>query len=128
VVAEVDAEIQVQEVQPAAGGEPFRLRLDAQATTGPGGIVQTLPIDAGLRGSILIVDARVRADLAGAAILRINDGVGSSAAANQTTEPETLRIRHRLDQRATRIQIALGAGSAEQATIVLVRSVLAIPH
>jgi 4-amino-4-deoxy-L-arabinose transferase-like glycosyltransferase len=128
VAAEGDARIQVQGVEPVAPGEPFRLRLDAQAATNRGGIVQTLPIEEGLRGAILIVDARVRADVAGAAILRVNDGVASSAAANQTTEPETLRIRHRLDQRATRIQVALGSGSAEQDTVVLVRSVLAIPH
>jgi hypothetical protein len=78
--------------------------------------------------ALSLVDARVQADAAGAAVLRVNDGVTTSGASSRTTEPETLRVRHRLDERATRIRIAVGAGHAEQDTAVLVRSVFAIPR
>ncbi|MBA2448273.1 MAG: hypothetical protein H0V51_09640 [Chloroflexi bacterium] len=113
----------------AQGAEPFRLRLDYRAgdAEDEAGIVQEVPIG-GLRGRTLVVDARVRADLEGAAVLWVDDGVTATQTANATAGAETLRVTHRIDPRATGLWVHLDASGAGQDAIVLARTILAIPR
>ncbi|MBA2451124.1 MAG: glycosyltransferase family 39 protein [Chloroflexi bacterium] len=109
-----------------SGGESFRIRLDSRAG-GRGGIVQGLPADR-LRGSRLVVDARVWSDRVGAALLWVDDGVKVVRVANRTTWPETLRADHLVDAGAIDLSIGLDASHAAQDAVVLVRVILAIPR
>jgi 4-amino-4-deoxy-L-arabinose transferase-like glycosyltransferase len=124
---------------PAPGEEPFRLQLQYRASErgggagGEGSVLQELPLDDALRGALLVVDARLRADRPDAVVLRVDDGLTTTAAANLGTDPETLRVRHLIGERATRLRVALVMGRPSdpgggRETQVLVRSVLAIPH
>lgn len=121
------ASLEVAQLEPPPSGEPFRLRLAYRGGDG-GGIVGTIPVDDRLRGATLVVDARVLTDRPDAALLRVADGVASSSAVNRAAGPETLRVRHRVDERATQIQVALVAAEPARDTQILVRSILAIPR
>ena len=121
-----DGRLQVTRLEPAEG-EPFRLRLEYRGGTGDAGIAQALPLD-GLRGRILAVDARVRADRPEAALLWVDDGVTQPGAANRTTRPESLRIEHRVDERARALWVGLDASAAGGDAVVEVRTILAIPR
>ncbi|MBA2446421.1 MAG: hypothetical protein H0V51_00155 [Chloroflexi bacterium] len=117
----------VRQVEPDQG-EPFALRLDFQTPGGgEGGIVQELPVD-GLRGSRLAVDVRLLADRPGAALLWVDDGTALTEVANVTTQPETLRLEHPVDPRASTLTIGLDASNAGQSAVVQVRSIRAIPR
>ena len=115
---------------PAPGGEPFRLQLQyrTSASGGEGAIVQELPADDALRGTSIVVDARLWADSPGAVVLRVDDGVTTTDATNRGAEPETLRVRHLLGEEATRLRVSLVLGGAARYAEVRVRSVLAIPR
>ncbi|MBA2449293.1 MAG: hypothetical protein H0V51_14830, partial [Chloroflexi bacterium] len=112
---------------PGPGQEPFRLRLDYRAGRrgGEAGIVQEVPLD-GLHGRVLMVDARVLADRAGAAMLSVDDGETVSDVVNQSSEAETLRVEHTVHPGATELRIRLQASEAGRDAAVLVRTILAI--
>ena len=122
--------LRVNRLAPPEGDrEPFRLRLEyVAAPGGTAGIVQSVPLGPELRGSTVVVDARVQASRAGAAALMVDDGRERSRATNRTASPETLRVYHAVDARASSLQIALYASNAGQDAQVSVRSILAIPR
>ena len=125
-----EARLAVTPVESGAEDEPSRLRLEYLAggdPEGAGGIVQEVAVG-GLRGMVLVADARVRAELEGAAVLWVDDGVAATEVANATTEAETLRVVHRIDPRATELSVHLDASGAGRDAVVLVRTILAIPR
>ncbi|MBA2450326.1 MAG: hypothetical protein H0V51_20110 [Chloroflexi bacterium] len=124
-----DGRLDVTAVEPVAGGEPFRLRLDYRAGDADdvGGIVQEVPVDT-LRGRVLVVDARVRADRVGAAVLVVDDGEDASEVASESTAGETLRIEHTVHPRALGLWVRLDASGAGEDAVVLARTILAIPR
>jgi hypothetical protein len=114
---------------PGNDREPFRLRMEYRAAPGgTAGIAQAVPLAPELRGSTLVVDARVQASRSGAAELVVDDGRDRSRVTNRTTNPETLRVYHEVDPRTTSLQIALYASNAGQDAQMAVRSILAIPR
>ena len=116
---------------PALGQEPFRLWIEYHASEDGGGegtVVQELPPDDALAGRLLVVDARLWADSAGAVVLRVDDGVTTTDTPNLGAGSETLRVQHQVSEQASRLRVALVAGTAGRDAEVLVRSVLAIPR
>ena len=91
-------------------------------------MIQELPADDALRGTLLVVDARLWADNPGSVVLRVDDGLTMTEAANLSAEPETLRVRHRLDEQATRLRVSLVVGSSGQDVQARARSIMAIPR
>lgn len=79
-----------------------------------------------MRGTSLVVDARLWADSPGSVVLRFDDGVTTTDATNRGAEPETLRVRHLLGEEATRLRVSLVLGGTARDAEVRVRSILAI--
>ena len=115
-------------VPPAGDQEPFRLSLEYRGPTGGAELSQSIPAEADLRELALVVDARVQASRTRAATLIVDDGTHISRMSNRTTDPETLRVTHRIDARATSLRVALAVSSTGQDTRIVVRSILAIPR
>jgi hypothetical protein len=116
---------------PSPGEEPFLLQLQYRPAEGGGGegtVRQEMMADDAVRGRLLVVDARLRADSPGAVVLRVDDGVTATETVNVGTEPETLRVRHLVGEDATRLRVSLALGGGRGDTQVRVRSVLAIPR
>ena len=81
-----------------------------------------------LRGSLVVVETRLQANQVGAALLAIDDGETATGLANGGTDPETIRLWHRLDDKATRLRVVLVARDIGLSVDVQVRSILAIPR
>jgi hypothetical protein len=64
----------------------------------------------------------------GAVVLHVDDGVTTTDVANLGTGAETIRVRHRVGEGATRIRVSLVFGGGDRDAQVRVRSVLAIPR
>jgi hypothetical protein len=116
----------------SSGEEPFPLQLQYRAAGGSGGgdgaVLQELAADAVLRGTLLVVDARLWADGPGAVVLRVDDGATTTETSNTGSMPETLRVRHPVGEDVTRLRVSLALGGTGQDAHVRVRSVLAIPR
>ncbi|MBA2446976.1 MAG: glycosyltransferase family 39 protein [Chloroflexi bacterium] len=124
-----EGRLRVSRLEPdGLGGESFRLGMEYRADQpGEAGIVQEVALDR-LRGAVLVVDARLRADEVGAAVLWLDDGVTSFHTVNETTDPETLRVTGRVNERATDLRIGLDASGTGRDATVVVRTILAIPR
>jgi hypothetical protein len=112
----------------AEGQEPFRAGLRYRGAGAGAGIGQLVAVDDALRGSIVVVDARLQASRVGAALLRVDDGESTTAFANRSTGPETIRLWHRVDPEATDLEIVLVTSEAGQDADVTLRSILAVPR